>query len=102
MTYELVLQWPASSIDDYDAMIEMEEALIEKLTDHSEVDGHDSGSGEMNIFILTTEPMRAFEEVKSVLCHHDLWPKVRAAYRHPEATEYTVIWPRGLRKFEII
>src|SRR5205814_6768761 len=43
MKYQLVLQWPASSIKDYDAMIEVEDALIEKLSKANDVDGHDAG-----------------------------------------------------------
>lgn len=50
MKYQLVLQWPASSIKDYDAMIEAENALIENLSAANDVDGHDVGSGEVNIF----------------------------------------------------
>jgi len=47
MRYQLVLQWPASSIDDYDSMISIEDSLIEGLPNDSEVDGHDIGSGQV-------------------------------------------------------
>jgi hypothetical protein len=50
MKYQLVLQLPAASIDSLDAMIEIEDALSEKLSGEHEVDGHDSGSGEMEHF----------------------------------------------------
>jgi hypothetical protein len=30
MKYQLVLQWPASSIENYDTVIAIEDALIEK------------------------------------------------------------------------
>jgi hypothetical protein len=39
MKYQIVLQWPASSIADYDRMIELENALIDGLSESSEVDG---------------------------------------------------------------
>jgi hypothetical protein len=42
--YQLVLQWPASSLDDYDALIAAENKLIESLSKTHEVDGHDMGS----------------------------------------------------------
>jgi len=53
MKYQLVLQLPASSIRDYDEMVEIEEAIITDLGNFGKVDGHDVGSGEMNIFIFT-------------------------------------------------
>jgi hypothetical protein len=91
----------ALSMDDYDAMVGVEEALIERLPAGSEIDGHDVGSGEINIFIHTNDPARTFEEVRSVLCHHEVWANIRAAYRHLEATEYIVIRPKWLTVFEI-
>jgi hypothetical protein len=102
MTHELVIQWPASSIDDYDEMVDIERTLIEKLAPGNEVDGHDAGSGEVNIFIFTEEPMRTFEEIKSLLGRHHVWPLARVAYRHLEATEYTPIWPKGLTEFDVV
>jgi hypothetical protein len=93
--HQLVIQWPASSIDDYDEMVEIESMLLEKFAPGNEVDGHDAGSGEVNIFIFTDEPMRTFEE-------HDVWPLARVAYRHLEATEYTPIWPKGLTEFDMV
>jgi len=41
-------------------MIALEEDLIEKLGDSADVDGHDMGSGERNIFIFTSDPVRTF------------------------------------------
>jgi hypothetical protein len=102
MKHQLAIQWPASSIDDYDEMVEIESMLLEKLAPGNEVDGHDGGSGEVNIFIFTDEPMRTFEEMKSLLCRHDVWPLARVAYRHLEATEYTPIWPKGLTEFDVV
>jgi hypothetical protein len=64
MKYQLVLQWPASSVDDYDSMIAIEESLIEELRGDSEVDGHDAGSGQVNIFIRTGGPAKTFEDIK--------------------------------------
>jgi len=44
--------------------------LIDALPDGSEVDGHDAGSGEVNIFDSTTEePKRAFDELKRYSRH---------------------------------
>jgi hypothetical protein len=52
MKYQLVLQFPATSLDDYDTFVALEEILRQKICDFGEIDGHDFGSGEMNIFII--------------------------------------------------
>ena len=78
MKYQLVLQWPASSIDNYDTMISVEDSLIKGLSDDDEVDGHDVGSGQVNIFVLTDNPARAFESIKEILEDCGAWSDVRA------------------------
>src|SRR5947209_5984404 len=102
MKYQLVLQWPASSIKDYDALIEIEDALIEKLPEKNEVDGHDAGSGEMNIFIRTNDPKRTFEAAKSILGTRDFWVDARVAYRRLQGSQYTILWPPNLSRFTVI
>lgn len=99
MRYQLVLQWPAKSIDDYDTMIEIENVLSGKLSGDSEVDGHDAGTGEMNIFIHTNEPVGAFTEVKAALGTRDFWVDARVAYREIAKSEYTILWPKDLTNF---
>ncbi|MEI7732921.1 MAG: ABC transporter [Verrucomicrobiota bacterium] len=101
MKYQLVLQWPASSIKDYDAMIEVENALVENLSTASDVDGHDAGSGEVNIFIRTDDPKRAFNEVKAILGTRDFWIDARVAYREVAGSEYTILWPKSLTEFKV-
>ena len=101
MKYQLVLQWPATSISDYDALIEVEDALIEKLSDDNEVDGHDAGSGEVNIFIRTDDPERALKQVEDILGGHVFWVDVRVAYREVAGNEYTILWPKGLAEFRV-
>lgn len=47
-----MLQWPSTSESAYDALIAMEDALGLSLAPAlGFVDGHDFGSGEMNLFI---------------------------------------------------
>lgn len=101
MKYQLVLQWPASSIKDYDAMIEVENALVENLSAAHDVDGHDAGSGEINIFIHTDDPKRAFNEVQAILGTRDFWVDARAAYREITEDEYTILWPKHLTEFKV-
>ena len=101
MKYQLVVQLPASSIHDYDEMIALENTLIEALPEGSEVDGHDAGSGEANIFINTDVPARVFNEIKSVLAASDLLATARIAFREQSKSEYTVLWPDGLETFKV-
>jgi hypothetical protein len=102
MKYEIVLQWPASSIDDYDDMISVEDALIDGLTDDAEVDGHDGGAGQVNIFIRADNPPKIFENVKIILAACDAWAEVRVAYRDIEEAEYVILWPEDLKEFEVL
>lgn len=101
MKYQLVVQWPAGSINDYDAMIEAENALIENLTDVHDVDGHDVGSSELNIFVLTNNVEKALDEVKATLEAKGFWTYARIAYREIGKSEYTVLWPKGLKVFHV-
>jgi hypothetical protein len=52
MRYQVVLQWSASSMNDYDEMVGVEDLLIERLSKRCKVDGHDFGSNEANISVL--------------------------------------------------
>jgi len=102
LKYQLVLQWPASSIDDYDTLISVEDALIEGLPDEAEVDGHDAGSGQANIFILTKSPHTTFHVVRAILEACNSLVDARIAFRDRKRDEYTVLWPIDLRKFEVL
>ena len=62
MRYQLVLQFAAGTLSDYDALVAMEDQLIELLGE-SAVDGHDMGSGEANIFIHTSDPQNTFRQL---------------------------------------
>ncbi len=101
MNYQLVLQWPASSIKDYDSLIEIEDVLTRKLGDNSDVDGHDAGLGEMNIFIYTDAPETTFAEIAAILGSRDFWIDARVAYREVTRSEYVILWPKGLTDFNV-
>jgi hypothetical protein len=60
MKFRVVLQWPASSVADFDGMVEIEELLVERLGAQSEVDGHDFGAEGTNIFVYTADSHRTF------------------------------------------
>ena len=101
MQYQLVLQLPASSIKDYDEMVELEEAIMGSIGNLGTVDGHDAGSGEMNIFILTNHPMPAFERIKHLLGTRDFMPDLKVAFRAIGKDEFTILHPAGLARFAI-
>ena len=82
-------------------MIEIERVLSEKLSENSEIDGHDAGSGEMNIFIHTDNPVATFKEVMSALGSRDFWVNARVAYREIANDKYSVLWPEDLTEFKI-
>jgi hypothetical protein len=98
MKYQLALQFPANSIADYDGMITLEEQLTKALGSSAEVDGHDSGSGEMNIFIHTDEPEKTFKRIRDVVAKREFFPNLVAAYRELSGEEYTILWPIGFDK----
>jgi hypothetical protein len=82
-------------------MIETERLLEKGLAEGHEVDGHDVGSEEVNIFIHTDEPETAFHEIKALLQDNTSWRKARVAYRELDQSKYTVLWPPGLRNFRV-
>lgn len=103
MNYQLVLQCSSGSkSDDLETLLETEELLIRLLPAGNEVDGHDIGSGEASIFILTNDPLRSFEQVRAVLESRATWQGIRVAYREISGDDYTVIWPKGLTTFDVI
>lgn len=101
MKYQIVLQWPASSMADYDRMIDLESFLIDTISAGSEIDGHDAGSGEMNIFVRTNDVYFSFAEIKGLLAARSALKDVRIAYREIEKNKYSVLWPEGLNFFSL-
>jgi hypothetical protein len=67
------------------------------------VDGHDFGSGEFNVFVLTDAPAKVFQDVQDAVKNqsHALQTQMRVAYRQLGADEFTVLWPVGLKEFHV-
>ena len=101
MKYQLVLQWPAASQEDHDAVVAITDDLERALSGAADVDGWDFGSGEMNIFVYTDEPQEILDQAKATLEAHGRWSGVRAAYRDVDGDDFTVVWPKGLRAFDV-
>lgn len=91
--YQLVLQFRGDSLADFDAMVALEESLAEELGTSALVDGHDTGAGEVNIFIITSDPASTFEKIKNVLLNSDRLAVLTAAFRPVSGDNYTVLWP---------
>ena len=102
MHYVLVLQWPVSSEADFDTLIAMEDTLEGAIPgEHGIVDGHDFGSGEMNIFVYTDLPLIAFRDAEAAFSDEPKWSEIRAAYRPAEGDTYSVLWPHHLKDFAV-
>jgi hypothetical protein len=99
--YILVLQWPGDSEADFDALISMEGQVEAALGRYASVDGHDFGSGEMNIFIETDRPTEAFTDAANALREDPRWGDLRAAYREARGGPYEILWPRTLQEFSV-
>lgn len=95
MRYQLVLQFRGDSLAAYDRLVALEDELIEELGQSAEVDGHDCGSGETNIFIFTTDPTATFWRMRQMLEREGRLDSVTAAYREVNGEQFTVIWPEG-------
>ena len=89
-THQLVVQFECDELADYDAMIELENCLIDGLGNGHKVDGHDGGSGEINIFIHTRDPDLAFSELSRLLTPEQK-SNAKIAFRSFESDTYTVL-----------
>jgi hypothetical protein len=97
--FQLVFQFVGGGLDDYDFMIKIENELIAKIGRRGleKVDGHDMGQNEMNVFVMTDDPLRTFEKCKDVFLAHGLMDKFRAAYREVLKDGFTIIWPKDAK-----
>lgn len=103
MIYQLVFQFPGDSEVDFDKIVELEDQMIEALGEDADVDGHDIGSGQTNLFIFTSDPISTFKRAKLVLEKAKMLQNLTAAYREEDGDDYTVIWPIGSKKqFEVL
>ncbi len=103
MNYQLIIQFPLTnaSADDFDKLLMIENELELTLRDKHKVDGHDIGSGKMNIFISTSEPAETFDLARKALSDNDL-KIITVAFRDIVDDNYSVLWPENYSgEFEI-
>lgn len=98
-THHLVYQFGLVDGDlaQYDDVIALEDQLIEAIDDGKPiavVDGHDSGAGEINIFVLTNAPREAFERLRPIVDRSAAARRsgYRAAYRRLDGDAYHDLW----------
>nr|WP_320116645.1 hypothetical protein [uncultured Desulfuromonas sp.] len=102
MKYLLVVQFDVAEKDDFDSLIELEEKIINSIDTAHEIDGHDFGCDEFNIFIDTNEPTEASTEIQKALNNQGLKRQYKIAYRAVEGDDYKVIYPSDFAsEFEI-
>jgi hypothetical protein len=95
MVYQLVLQfapWGDRSFDDLIALEDRLEAIGDLQAD---VDGHDLGANEANIFLFTTDPVRTVTHCLPAIGAEGLLPLLAAAFRKNGEEQYSRIWPAG-------
>ena len=102
MKYQLVIQFPEELYGDLDWIADLENRLDESIVD-AEVDGHDIGSGEVNIFIHANNPVNTFQTVKNILEEDDVvLENIKSAYREIGENNYIPLWPENLVDFKVL
>jgi hypothetical protein len=101
MKFQFVLQFDESALS-FDDIVTLEGRLEKNLHGFAEVDGHDIGSGEINIFLYTDFPEKLFKKIESEIIDEVIKNELRAAYRGIEEDTYTILWPNNLDTFDIL
>ena len=101
MKFQLVLQFAAAGIRPFDELVALEEELIQTLPPTPEIDGHDFGAGEFNIFVLTDQPREIFEAARKLIMKSPFEKEWRAAYREQGRDDYVILWPEHLEEFRL-
>lgn len=101
VNYVLVLQFSGKGLEDFEGLVELEDRLEASLGDQFDIDGHDFGSGEGNIFIFTDAPEKSFNAIKPELTFEEL-KAIRVAYRPSNSNKFTILWPPELQRFEVL
>ena len=96
MKHQLVLQFQGDDDDTLEKVITVEDQLIEALegSTAAEVDGHDTGEGVTNIFLLAKNAAKVWEKIEPIVedASDDL--DINAvAFRALDGEDFTVLWP---------
>ena len=103
MNYQLVLQMRDSSRAALEIMLDLERALVETLSEKvGYVDGHDTGSGETNIFIHADDPRTVFAQLRTLPRLNEILPLLRVAYRQMQSDDWIILHPESLTHFAVL
>lgn len=101
MRFQVVVQLRAESCEDFERMLALEEELTGGLGDIAGVDGHDSGQGEINLFVHTDEPDLVFDRIRTLPVARRMLPDLAIAYRRFDSDEVKILFPEGRGHFEV-
>ncbi|MDR6644057.1 MULTISPECIES: hypothetical protein [Luteibacter] len=101
MSYQLVLQWWQPNLPSFDELLAIEEALIEVIGQGGDVDGHDVGASECNIFIETENPEACFEKVRARFDTAPWFADLYVGYRRMDSDVFTPVWPESMPSFSV-
>jgi len=87
------VQFRGNSAVKYDDLVALEDELISALGESADVDGHDIGTSEANIFVLTSAPLKTFQDIKPTIENAGLLQLATVAFRSVQGDAFTVIWP---------
>src|ERR1700680_4832368 len=97
--FQLVFQLPYTGKEaELDSVMEIEKEIESSKLSDIDVDGHDAGAGEMNIFVYTSDPNKAFRAVVGLPKVMKEMERMKVAYRRldDESDQYTILWPQDL------
>jgi hypothetical protein len=102
MQYQLIYRFRKAALESPDDVQALERELAESLGDKAQLDGHDTGPRDIDLFLGTTDPGSAFRRSKPALERLALLDKVTVAHRLEGGAKFTVIWPLKYgRKFKL-
>ena len=93
MRFQVVVSIKPATSADFDLPVNWEDVLISRLADSADVDGHDLGAGEFNVFILTDDPSGTFKAIQSLPETKQLARSMECSYRTIFGNDYTILWP---------
>ena len=100
MEYQLVIKFWRKSLADEAFLGPFEAELKQLLGDAVELEGHDVGAKEINLFVLTADPRNTFRRARDILERMGVERGLSAAYRGVGGAQFTAVWPpRPMRKF---
>ena len=104
MADQVVVQLPLSESMDFDALIGIENGLIEVFKDNRGVDveRHEIGRGRFNVFMRSDEPWPSIlGRIKAFLEFREVLDNAVVAARPLDGGKYQVLWPSDYgRAFE--